>query len=189
MLRSPAAVPVAVPAPIVEGNTAFALDLYAKLRTKQGNVFYSPYSISAALSMTSAGAAGETLAEMTRVLHLPADQSAAHAGFDALRQQLRTQITAKGAGASFPSWPAYVRSQAALGDAEAIALLQRWRTRSQRQNPSPFRNAPSNPALGAKPPPALSRLNDASYHPARLVQALSAFKIQRRPASRRASRR
>jgi serpin B len=88
MLRSPAAVPVAVPAPIVEGNTAFALDLYAKLRTKQGNVFYSPYSISAALSMTSAGAAGETLAEMTRVLHLPADQSAAHAGFDALRQQL-----------------------------------------------------------------------------------------------------
>jgi hypothetical protein len=105
-------------------------------------------------------------------------------------QQLRTQITAKGAGASFPSWPAYVRSQAALGDAEAIALLQRWRTRSQRKNPSPFRNAPSDPAPhGAKPPQALSRLNDASYHTARLVQALPASKIQRRPASRRVSRR
>jgi hypothetical protein len=112
------------------------------------------------------------------------------AAFDALRQQLRTQITAKGAGASFPSWPAYVRSQAALGDAEAIALLQRWRTRSQRQNPSPFRNAPSGPAPScAKPPQALSRLNDASYHPAPLVQALPASKMQRRPASRRASRR
>jgi hypothetical protein len=112
------------------------------------------------------------------------------AAFDALRQQLRTQITAKGAGASFPSWPAYVRSQATLGDAEAIALLQRWRTRSQRQNPSPFRNAPSDPAFhGAKPPQALSRLNDASYHPARLVPALPASKIQRRPAGRRASRR
>ena len=111
------------------------------------------------------------------------------AAFDALRQQLRTQITAKEAGASFPSWPAFVRSQAALGDAEAIALLQRWRTRSQRQNPSPFRNAPSDPALGAKPPQALSRLNDASYYPARLVQALPASEIQRRPASRRALRR
>ena len=31
------------------------------------------------------------------------------------------QIPQKAAGASFPSWPAYVRSQAALGDAEAIA--------------------------------------------------------------------
>jgi hypothetical protein len=111
------------------------------------------------------------------------------AAFDALRQQLRNQIPSKATGASFPSWPVYVRSQAALGDAEAIALLQRWRTRSQRQNPSPFRNALSNPALSAKPQPALSRLNDASYHPARLVQALPAFKVQRRPASRRASRR
>ena len=84
MLPSPAAVPVAIPGPIVEGNTAFALDLYAKLRAKPGNVFYSPYSISSALGMTSAGEAGETLAEMTKVLHLPEDQSAAHAGFDAL---------------------------------------------------------------------------------------------------------
>ena len=67
------------------------------------------------------------------------------AAFDALRQQLKNQVPQKTSGASFPSWPAYVRSQAALGDAEAIALLQRWRTRSQRQNPSPFRNAPSDP--------------------------------------------
>jgi hypothetical protein len=112
------------------------------------------------------------------------------AAFDALREQLRTQVTAKGAGDSFPSWPVYVRSQAALGDAEAITLLQRWRTRSQRQNPSPFRNVPSDPVPhDAKPQRARSRLNDASYHPARLVQALPASKIQRRPASRRASRR
>jgi len=89
MLKSSAAAPpVANAAPVVEGNTQFALDLYAKLRSKSGNVFYSPYSISAALGMTSAGAAGETLAEMTKVLHLPGDQAAAHAGFDALRQQL-----------------------------------------------------------------------------------------------------
>jgi len=89
MLESPAAVPpIANAAPVVEGNTAFALDLHAKLRSKSDNLFYSPYSISAALAMTSAGAAGETLAEMTKVLHLPGDQAVAHAGFDALRQQL-----------------------------------------------------------------------------------------------------
>jgi len=88
MLPSPAAAPVAIPGPIVEGNTAFALDLYAKLRSKPGNVFYSPYSISSALGMTSAGAAGETLAEMTKVLYLPENQDLAHVGFDALRQQL-----------------------------------------------------------------------------------------------------
>jgi hypothetical protein len=112
------------------------------------------------------------------------------AAFDALREQLQTQASAKTSGAPFPNWPAYVRSQAALGDTEAIVLLQRWRTRSQRQNPSPFRNAPSDPVRhGAKPPQALARLNDASYHPARLARTLPASKGQRRPASRRASRR
>jgi hypothetical protein len=112
------------------------------------------------------------------------------AAFDALRQQLQNQLPAKTNGAPFPSWPVYVRSQAALGDAEAIALLQRWRTRSQRQNLSPFRNAPSNPAPhGAKPPHAISRLNEGSYQAVRMMPALPASKIQRRPASRRASRR
>lgn len=111
------------------------------------------------------------------------------AAFDALRQQLRTQITAKTSGALFPSWPAYVRSQAALGDAEAIALLQRWRMRLQKQNPSPPRNTPSDPGRHGAKPQGLSRVNDASYHPAWPVQALPASKMQRHPASRRISRR
>src|SRR5438034_5289790 len=88
MLSTSAAPPTANVGAIVDGNNGFALDLHAKLRSKQGNLFYSPYSVSAALGMTSAGAAGETLAEMTKVLHLPAEQAAVHAGFDALRQQL-----------------------------------------------------------------------------------------------------
>lgn len=85
-----AAAPAAVAAtgPIVEGNTSFALDLYARLRAQSGNLFCSPYSISSALAMTSGGAAGDTLAEMTKVLHLPADQAALQAGFGALQQQL-----------------------------------------------------------------------------------------------------
>ena len=37
-------------------NTAFALELYAQLQPNPGNLFFSPYSISTALAMTSAGA-------------------------------------------------------------------------------------------------------------------------------------
>ena len=43
--------------PIVQGNNQFALELFAKLREKEGNLFLSPYSISTALGMTYAGAA------------------------------------------------------------------------------------------------------------------------------------
>ena len=45
---------------VVEGNNAFALELYAKLSGEEGNLFLSPYSISTALAMTYAGARGET---------------------------------------------------------------------------------------------------------------------------------
>jgi serpin B len=56
---------------IVEGNNEFALDLYARLRRREGNLFLSPYSISAALAMTYAGARGTTEAQMAPVLHFP----------------------------------------------------------------------------------------------------------------------
>jgi serpin B len=59
------------PDAVVRGNTRFALELYAKLCRREGNVFFSPLSVSTALAMTSAGARGRTLEEMTRVLHLP----------------------------------------------------------------------------------------------------------------------
>src|SRR5439155_23872006 len=47
----------------------FAADLYAQLRTENGNLIVSPYSISMALNMTAAGAEGNTLDEMQKVLH------------------------------------------------------------------------------------------------------------------------
>src|SRR5664280_191138 len=55
---------------VVDGNTAFALDLYQALKARPSNLFFSPFSISAALAMTSAGARGETEKEMTSVLRL-----------------------------------------------------------------------------------------------------------------------
>jgi serpin B len=53
----------------VDGNTTFALDLYQKLKDQPGNLFFSPYSISASLAMTYAGARGQTETEMAGALH------------------------------------------------------------------------------------------------------------------------
>ncbi len=68
---------VALTQRVVQANTAFGLDLYAKLRAgSDGNLFLSPYSISTALAMTYAGARGETATEMAKVLQfaLPSEQ-------------------------------------------------------------------------------------------------------------------
>jgi serpin B len=70
-------------AAVVKGDTEFALDLYGKLRSREGNLFLSPFSISTALAMTSAGARGKTLEQMTSTLHLP-DQRRLHPALSAL---------------------------------------------------------------------------------------------------------
>ncbi len=60
---------------LVKGNTMFALDLYARLRTeKDGNLFFSPYSIAAVLSMVYPGARGRTAKQMEAVLHMAVEQ-------------------------------------------------------------------------------------------------------------------
>jgi serpin B len=56
---------------VVQGNNEFALALFARLRENQGNLFFSPYSISTALAMTYAGARGQTETQMAKVLHFP----------------------------------------------------------------------------------------------------------------------
>src|SRR5262249_25034298 len=45
---------------VAKNNNRFAVELYGKLREKDGNLFFSPYSIESALGMTYAGARGET---------------------------------------------------------------------------------------------------------------------------------
>jgi serine protease inhibitor len=59
---------------VVEANNEFAFDLYSKIIKKENeNVFYSPYSIFAALAMTYEGAEGRTAEEMKSVFHFPED--------------------------------------------------------------------------------------------------------------------
>ena len=71
-----------------DGNSAFAFDLYQALKEADGNIFYSPYSISLALAMTCAGARGETAQQMADTLHFVLPQSRLHPAFNALDLEL-----------------------------------------------------------------------------------------------------
>ena len=71
-----------------QGNTRFSFDLYRALQEREGNLFFSPYSISTALAMTYAGARGETEKEMAAVLHLPPEQVRLHKDFANLQEHL-----------------------------------------------------------------------------------------------------
>lgn len=74
---------------VVEGNNQFAADLYVRLKDKtSGNLFFSPYSVSAALAMTLAGAAGETEKQMAEVLHFTVPEAELHQAMARLRENL-----------------------------------------------------------------------------------------------------
>lgn len=68
---------------LVDGNNTFAFDIYNSLRSENGNLILSPYSISLALAMTYAGARGETEAQMTQTLHFT-PQDKLHPSFNTL---------------------------------------------------------------------------------------------------------
>ena len=74
---------------LVNGNSKFAFDLYQALRQQgNGNLFYSPYSLSLALAMTFAGARGETETQMADTLHYLLPQDSLHPAFNSLDLEL-----------------------------------------------------------------------------------------------------
>ena len=68
------------------GNVGF--DLYQVLSAEDGNLFYSPYSISLALAMTYAGARGDTEQQMANTLHFILSQDRLHSAFNGLDLEL-----------------------------------------------------------------------------------------------------
>jgi serpin B len=76
--------PTADQAAVVEGNNAFAIELYGQLRNQSGNLFFSPESISTALAMTYAGARTGTAAEMAKTLHFTLPPGQLHPAMGAL---------------------------------------------------------------------------------------------------------
>jgi len=73
---------------LVDGNSSFAVDLYQRLRVSEGNLFFSPYSISAALALAYGGARGQTEKQIARTAHFDLDQNAFHPAFGALQRRL-----------------------------------------------------------------------------------------------------
>ena len=73
----------------MNGSPQFAIDLYHQLDEQPGNLFFSPLSVRAALAMTSAGAKGQTLAEMQQVLGVRAANP--HETMGALLRDLAAQ--------------------------------------------------------------------------------------------------
>jgi serpin B len=81
---------------LVSANNNFAFNLYQTLKKNNtGNMFYSPYSISTALAMTYAGAAGDTEKQMSSALHFTLPQAQLHPAFN----QLALDLTSRGQNA------------------------------------------------------------------------------------------
>ena len=87
---------------------AVGLDLYRQVAatTAGRNLALSPYSIQSALALAYAGAAGDTRAEMARVLHFPADNVPLQAAFADVRGALDTLAAKSVALAQARSTPA-----------------------------------------------------------------------------------
>ena len=101
---------------IAKANNAFALDLYGCISPKNGNFVFSPFSINTVLSMTSAGARGETARQMASVLHLSQENTNVPADFGAFitslvpRNELECQCVVANslwAQAGYPFLPAF----------------------------------------------------------------------------------
>jgi serine protease inhibitor len=73
---------------LVEGDNAFAVELYGRLRNQNGNLFFSPESISTGLAMAYAGARGDTAAEMAKTLHFTLPPEQLHTAMGALLSNL-----------------------------------------------------------------------------------------------------
>ena len=68
----------------------FAMDIYRQLAKEDGNIFFSPYSISSALTMVYAGAKGDTALDMASVLRFE-NGEALHSSMKALMAQLNSK--------------------------------------------------------------------------------------------------
>lgn len=74
--RANAPAPASSENPVVSDSNQFAVDFYQQVRQHDGNLFFSPTSISMALAMAYTGARGQTAGQMAKVLHFngPPDQ-------------------------------------------------------------------------------------------------------------------
>lgn len=89
---SPADDTGATPAGIASVSTsinAFTFDLYNQIKSKESdNIFFSPYSISTAMSMLNEGAQGKTAEEISKVFHFLEDSAPHRSSTSAIYNKL-----------------------------------------------------------------------------------------------------
>jgi serpin B len=90
---------------LVGANTAFALQLYGRLRSTEGNLALSPYSISSALAMTYAGARGDTARQMEQTLHFDQCKTGLHELFGRLDAALKAAQGSNDLSIANSLWP------------------------------------------------------------------------------------
>ncbi|MDR1164787.1 MAG: hypothetical protein LBO66_02765, partial [Deltaproteobacteria bacterium] len=73
---------------LVQGNSVFAWDLYRVLGREEGNLLFSPISLSEALALAQPGAQGETRAQIDAVARVPKGGGNLNAAFQNLESAL-----------------------------------------------------------------------------------------------------
>jgi serpin B len=81
---------------LAEGNQSFALSLFGEVQAGRPNLVFSPASVSTALAMTYAGAAGATATEMAKALHFSLPQDRLHPAMN----ELTAALASRGEGKS-----------------------------------------------------------------------------------------
>jgi serpin B len=103
-------------------NNSFGLDLYQSLRDDAGNLVFSPYSISAALAMTYAGARSTTESQMSAAVHFDLPQSELHSAFN----QLDLALTQAASPTSAEEQPLQLRIANAVWVEQTLRLLDEY---------------------------------------------------------------
>jgi len=105
---------------IVEANNRFCFDLYDQLAGNSGNagenIFFSPFSISAALAITGEGARGQTAEEIQSVFYFPENTTVQREGYASVIAEINRGASAyvlKTANAlwaeqTYPFLPGYI---------------------------------------------------------------------------------
>jgi serpin B len=109
-------------AAVVQGNNAFAVDLYGTLRAGDANLAFSPYSLSVALAMPYAGARGNTEAQMAQVLHYTVPQDRLHPAFN----RLDLDLTKESQPGSASEQPLQLKIANAVWTEKTFSFLQNY---------------------------------------------------------------
>lgn len=82
---------------LAKGNNTFAVRLYRKLATSTGNVFFSPFSVSAALGMAFTGARNDTARQIKKALDFQLASPGLNRAFKSASDEMTAMARKEGA--------------------------------------------------------------------------------------------